>query len=99
MGPHIVPKHFRRKDSDRNKLIDTPYHDSWDWLMLVVEKIEDLGYEICIINNECEIATTGYHNATFISQMKDTKIESVYAAVIEFIKLYNNDKLRILEEI
>ena len=66
------------------------YHNSWDALMPVVERIENLenaftiqiDFTDCIINQNDNwsfgIHTTGIN-----------KIEAVYKAVIEFIKWYN----------
>ncbi len=59
------------------------YHKSWDWLMHVVEKI----------NNLCK--ATGYPDTLEISHIKliTTNIEYAYFATIEFIKWYNQNKL------
>ena len=68
----------------------THYHESYDWLMPVVEKIEGLGIKVTIINNSCKINTfTSEYNSTAIS---DTKINAIYTAIIEFIKWYNKQK-------
>lgn len=66
------------------------YHTSWDWLMAVVEKIEELGHGVtiyrkgCHINNEVNFSTNGFNHSS--------KIEQTYKAVIEFIKWYNQNK-------
>ena len=68
------------------------YHEDWNWLMVVVEKIESLqnenGYiaQVNISSNYCEIIL----NNSIIEVEEKTKIEAVYNAVIEFIKWYNN---------
>lgn len=58
------------------------YHDSWDWLMQVVEK--------CLIGEaECkekELITNIYNGLTNIN------IFNTWLAVIEFIKWYNQNK-------
>ena len=69
------------------------YHDQWDWLMGVVEKIESTldadGYRyiVEISNTLCIIWSDG---DCVTSQMRGheglTKIDAVYAAVVEFIK-------------
>ena len=60
-------------------LSELEYHTSWDWLMPVVEKIKDLGYsqELDKIDN---VLTC------------DLRINSLYKAVVEFIKWYNENK-------
>lgn len=75
---HITERWIESKFNNR-----TPYHESWDWLMPVVEKIESLknsdDYEIDIFGNCCDIG--GRFEA-----VGETKIAAVYIAVIEFIK-------------
>jgi len=74
------------------------YHDSWDWLMPVVEKIkqyclykvEDVGgdYKVVFIDN------SGYNPSEqkmFMFSDKDYK-KATYKAVVEFIKWYNKNK-------
>ena len=53
------------------------YHLSWDWLMPVVQKIEQ----------DCEGVPQEMINISLYSDIKE-----VYKAVIEFIKDYNNGK-------
>ena len=74
------------------------YHEDWNWLMEVVEKIESL--EIFDRMGRFNINTKNFdENYTsfitdkdedFIQCEGDTKIEAVYNAVVEFIKWYNN---------
>ena len=68
------------------------YHVKWDWLMPVVERIEKMGptgYEVSIIDCECEIGTMGYQYTTVARGIGLSKIEAVYSAVISFIKWHN----------
>ena len=58
------------------------YNNSWDWLMPVVQKIEDY-----LSDNVGEV---GYFDDGLISN----DIEVRYQAVVEFIKQYNDEKLR-----
>ena len=57
------------------------YHTSWDWLMPVVQKVSSLCDEPCELDNMKHALLTG-------------DIESVYDDVVEFIKEYNDEKLR-----
>ena|SRR5690606_28346682 len=70
------------------------YHFDWNWLMEVVEKIEETEIE----NNILMLESIG-NEAKFIfddgcrflnSNIGETKIEAVYNACVEFIKWYNN---------
>jgi len=48
----IVGEFVKRIDNENSNLIsELRYHDSWDWLMPVVGKIEALGYSVLIHNN------------------------------------------------
>lgn len=71
------------------------YHSSWDWLMPVVQKIEDLGYWVEIRDVFCTIS----NNRVGIKYLKDdisthkkSKIEATWFTVVEFIKWYNKNK-------
>jgi hypothetical protein len=64
------------------------FHDSWDWLMPVVEKISSICDE--------EFDEYGYyeeHKETIISSLSLINgITPVYESVISFIKWYNKQK-------
>lgn len=64
------------------------FQTSWDWLMPVVEKIESLGYVFTIQGGKAEYGEMISEARCFIA--KD-KLSSTYQAVVEFIKLYNNE--------
>lgn len=67
------------------------YHEDWNWLMEVVEKIESLGYKIDISKWENSQYCGIYLNGKKIAGNEtNTKIEAVYNACVEFIKWYNN---------
>ena len=55
------------------------YHTSWDWLMPVVQKIEDY-----LSDN---VGKVGYFDDGLISN----DIEVRHQAVVDFIKQYNNE--------
>lgn len=70
------------------------FNESWDWLMPVVENIENFndGCTLCIIEDErCHINTqTNFE----VDSVGYTKIEAVYNAIIEFIKWYNQQETK-----
>lgn len=75
---------------------DLMFHSSWDWLINVVEIIEDIKIEgkdtnVIIADNSCSIGYLDWLNS--ITEHKETKIEATYEAVINFIRWYNNDKV------
>ena len=67
---------------------DLKYHEDWNWLMEVVEKIESLGYRIEIVKHICRIYLS--NKETIIISENTPKIEAVNIACVEFIKWYNN---------
>ncbi len=73
---------------NQNKL---EYHNSWDWLMPVVEKIESIGYEFTIVESRCKVSNNTDHSIKelFYIEKIGIKIDNVYDAVIQFIKQYN----------
>jgi len=81
---------------------DWCFHYSWNWLMPVVDKIEtieDFRFDIQIQNDKCIIFDTTVIHPTYNEPriivsiiLAGEKIIAVYEAVIEFIKLYNNEK-------
>lgn len=82
--PNLVPKHrpvLARKHSDLK------FIKSWDWLIPVIKRIRE------IVNTNLSIDE--YHNTVRISQQLnpyDYDIQSIFKAVVEFIKWYNQYK-------
>lgn len=77
-----------------NKPVTTLYfHNDWNWLMEVVEKIESLGFEFFIVESRCRIAhNTDKSIETIIDfEILGTKIEAVYNACVEFVEWWNKN--------
>lgn len=70
--------------SDEELHFDT----DWNWLMEVVEKIENLGFDVVINYNICTITNGENEFRHEVGQ----KIYATYQAVIEFINWYNEKK-------
>lgn len=72
------------------------FHNDWNWIMQVVEKIESLNFVVQIHLNSCFIKEFEHFiNNKAIWRGKshaENKIEAVYSACIEFIKWYNINK-------
>lgn len=64
------------------------FHSDWNWLMLVVEKIEVSSGNFVICLNTCEI-NAGKFDCYLIEA--DSKIEAVWSSAVEFIKWYNEN--------
>jgi hypothetical protein len=69
------------------------YHNSWDWLMPVVEKIEsDERYDVDILQYGTRIRENQKNIVSNIADISfDKKIEHTYDAVVEFINQLNNN--------
>ena len=86
-------------EDNTRTLQDTHYHSDWNWLMEVVEKIESIKIEtykvrVDIYFNCCQINPTHWEQLISIYGNKETKIEAVYNACIEFIKWYNENSAK-----
>ena len=65
------------------------YHSSWDWLMPVVEKIENvLNGEVSVIISEASCGIN-YCAIYSVSVESNTKIEAIWLACVNFIAWYN----------
>jgi uncharacterized protein YqgV (UPF0045/DUF77 family) len=71
------------------------FHFSWDWLMPVVEKIEELGIEITIGRMYCDIKYKDVFDKEKVFEIRivsGVKINAVNGAVIKLVKWYNANK-------
>lgn len=85
---------FLGKDHELNQCISAPqFHEEWNWLMPVVEKIENLGYEFFIVENRVEVAHNTDHSIeTIIDLTSRSKRDATYQGVVEFINQYNKNE-------
>lgn len=73
------------------------YHDSWDWLMTCVEKIEEMDVVASFqIEQPTIYIWASSESSTFedieVDIFNRSKIEAVYEACIKFINWYNGNK-------
>lgn len=92
----VVNKYWTEKNSEGigiGELVGLQFHTDWNWLMKVVEKIENYnnGHTLVIIEDErCHIDTQNGYN---VDTVCDKKISAVYDACCGFIEWYNNNQL------
>jgi len=81
-------------ESRINYVGDLKYHTSWDWLMPVVEKIENFGYEFIIAESRCYVKHNTDHSIEELFHIETigSKIDTTYKAVVEFIQVQTRDK-------
>ena len=75
------------------------FNSDWNWLMEVVDKIESIKIEtykvrVDIYFNCCQIYPTHWGELISIYGNKETKIEAVYKACVEFIKWHNENNYK-----
>jgi hypothetical protein len=70
---------------------DPGTHIDFNWLMPVVEKIETMKFSVMVIGKYTRIQCPHPYKE-FATDICETKIESVYKAVVEFIKWHNQLK-------
>jgi len=79
------------------RVCELNYDFDWNWLMEVVEKIENTvfgeqqyKFKFLVQNNHCSIEQSNLFNTK--RTYAKTKIEATYNACVEFIKWYNEQK-------
>ena len=71
---------------------DKSYNVIWQNIMPVVEKIESFGYIVIIEGRSCYIQSHDTRSVISTAQFFDSKIETVWTAVVSFIEHYNTTK-------
>lgn len=94
------PTRYYREDAMH---VNLKYHDDWNWMMPVIEKIESLGFDVTIQHtedlNSCYVwdGTPTYkrsgNNIVAHEDFGSSKLGTVWVAVLEFIKKYNSQEL------
>jgi hypothetical protein len=93
MGLVVSDRENYTSELHTNVDADLKYNTSWDWLMPVVEKIENLGYEFFIVENRVEVAHNTDHSIeTIIDLTSRSKRDATYQGVVEFINQYNKNE-------
>ena len=91
--PSSLPNFMKKAEHLKvDKSENLPFHNDWNWLMQVVEKIESIGFTFETKKNWARITRKG-ENIILRWEEDKTKIEAVYNACIEFIKWYNENKI------
>ena len=77
--PTTIPTnlHLSNLELDNGDTMELKYHESWDWLMPVVEKIEQVHEGV---------------PQELINLSLFSTIDEVYKAVVEFINQYNKNE-------
>jgi hypothetical protein len=92
------------KEYKFKNILATDYHNSWDWLMPVVDKISSLGYTVVIEFHQnpelCNISIQDNETYEYIANdcedfdyTIDSNIHMVWFEIVNFIKWYNENKV------
>lgn len=90
-GKEVMTSGMFIEDIELYKMFD--FKNDWNWLMFVVEKIESIDFEVSIRGNSVTVCNNSGKNPYFQPHsVCENKINSVYTAVVKFIKWYNEQK-------
>jgi hypothetical protein len=82
----LEPAYYIRKNKEYG-IEDAQYHSSWEWLMPVVDKIEDLGFRVYLDKYSCQIYkryTTFPDNFIVDADFKDDRLENAFDGISSF---------------
>jgi hypothetical protein len=96
MGWKVIPTHskelrYENLEGNHYYLHKLKFHNSYDWLMPVVECIENLNFQFWIGKYGTSIKSEKIGNFE-VNIKEPKKLNAIYFAVIEFIKYYNKTK-------
>ena len=90
-----APFYYTTEDT-REKVIKniskySKYSKDWNWLMQIVDKIENMGNDVLITSNYVQITYNEGENFINLELKGNIMLETVYNACVEFIKWYNKN--------
>lgn len=101
-APDFIPEYDidRLYEFESYPEFDYKFHSDWNWLIGVVEKIENIKdeqgcylYSVDTGRDYCVIWTNDFNKELiYVSSVHNDKIASVYKTVLGFIKWYNKEK-------
>lgn len=88
------------KFNDKNlrgfwEIEDMQYHNSYSWIMPVVDKINALGYEVLIGRISCQVNEMLKREEPIVGIVcgdTEKKLQIIVEAVFKFIQYYNENK-------
>lgn len=82
----LEPSYYIRKNKEY-KIEEAQYHSSWEWLMTVVEKIEDLGFRVYLAKDSCQIYKQYCDfpdNFIIDADFKEDRLENAFDGISSF---------------
>ena len=97
-GGNLSNYYYKDNRKQQSHSDDFEYYTSWDWLIPVLEKIEQLGYHTRICFDDFGSWMQIHYGLSVADTMETkalnqhgTKIENTFKSVVEFIKWYNKN--------
>jgi len=91
--------HLSNLQLDNGDIMELKFHESWDWLMPVVEKInnildddDEFVYSVNIHPSKVTIYYENYDRIFVSNEHGSTTREMLYLAVVKFIEKYNKNQ-------
>ena len=82
----LEPSYYIRKNTEY-KIEEAQYSSSWEWLMTVVEKIEDLGFRVYLAKDSCQIYKQYCDfpdNFIIDADFKEDRLENAFDGISSF---------------
>jgi hypothetical protein len=79
------------------ELKEAQYHSSWDWLMTVVDKIEDLGFRVYLNQYSCQIYQIDKpfpDNFIIDADFKESRLENAVDGIAAFAEWWNEKAIK-----
>jgi hypothetical protein len=80
------PSYYIRRNQEY-KIEEAQYHSSWEWLMDVVEKIEELGFRVYLAKYSCQVYRQYQDfpdNFIIDADFKDDRLENAFDGISAF---------------
>ena len=90
----LEPSYYIRKNKEY-KIEEAQYHSSWDWLMTVVEKIEELGFRVYFDKYSCQIYRKDLefpNNFIIDADFQEDRLANAFDGISAFAEWWNHKR-------
>lgn len=87
----LEPSYYIRKNKEYT-IEEAQYHSSWDWLMTVVDKIEELGFRVYLDKYSCQIYRKDLefpNNFIIDADFKEDRLANAFDGISAFAEWWN----------
>ncbi|CAB4175416.1 hypothetical protein UFOVP972_179 [uncultured Caudovirales phage] len=87
----LEPSYYIRKNKEY-KIEEAQYHSSWDWLMTVVDKIEELGFRVYLDKYSCQIYRKDLefpNNFIIDADFQEDRLANAFDGISAFAEWWN----------